>query len=190
MKRRIQHCWRQIQFYLTVVIAIGGISLFCSCKKSEKDEVMSAANNAAKAAGIAITNWAITNGVNLQTNSQIATAVETFPKVIKMAITNEVHMETGRAGLILKQLHEQGRLPGDSKDEHGKLTSGTFDLVVSNKATVITYPTSRTFHLVKDGDTSTNNYTLVKLSKDSEWKLQKAWQTDSNGTFVKEWPIQ
>jgi len=157
----------------------------CSCKKSKNEEISSAANNAA-----ASVRYALTNGVDLETSTQRLAQADEAAMATKTAVTNEVFVETGEAGLVLKQLHELGRLPGDSKDEHGKLTSDDLQLVVSDKAVAMVYPATRTFHLVKVGETSTNNYTLMKQSKDAEWKLQKAWLTDSNGQIIQEWPVQ
>jgi hypothetical protein len=171
-----------------------GVSLVliavCSCKKSDKDEMLTTANNAAKAIDVGLTNWAMTNGLNWQTNGKILVTAEKLAEAAKMSITNDVYVEIGAAGAFLKHLLNQGLLPGISKDEHGDATSDTLDLVISNKAVEITYPVKRTWHFVKDGETSTNNYTLVKQSKDDEWKLQKAWLTDSNGQMVQEWPVQ
>jgi hypothetical protein len=90
----------------------------------------------------------------------------------------------------VKQLHEQGRLPGDSKDEHGTVTSDTVQSVISNNAVVMFYPASRTFHLIHIDETAMNSYTLVKQTEDAEWKLQKAWQTVSNGQIIQEWPVK
>ena len=126
------------------------------------------------------------NEWNKKSSSDVA---EMF-KLSESAKTNEVYVETGVAGLLLKQMHNEGRLPGDSKDLHGQLTAETVQLMVSNKVVVMTYPALRTFRVVYTGETSTNNYTLVKQSRDSSWKLQRAWETDSNGQIIKEWPVQ
>lgn len=87
-------------------------------------------------------------------------------------------------------LKNQGRLPGISKGRHGKGASDdlfTSDSWLSQK---IRYPVSLTFHIVFTGDTLTNCYTMVLPSKDSSWRLQKAWRTDSKGQVIKEWPVE
>lgn len=170
---------------IVMALALLGV---CSCKKSEKDEILTTADSAATAVRVGITNWTMTNGVNLQTNGQILEAAEKYSEFVKGVVTNDVYIETGHAGLVLKQIRDQSRLPGVSKDEHGTLTSE--NLRFSNSLPVLTYPALRTFYFVKEGETSTNNYTLVKQTKDSEWKLQKAWQTDSKGQIIQEWPVK
>ena len=94
--------------------------------------------------------------------------------------------ETISGGDFLLQLHQQGRLPGDSKDDHGKITC----YLLPSDLQEVTYPLSRTFRMVETGSTSTNNYTVVRLTKDSSWQLQRAWQTDSEGHVIQEWPIK
>ncbi len=99
-------------------------------------------------------------------------------------------MESGVAFETLKRLHGQSALPGDSMDMHGTITVEMPNFIVSNKVIEMTYPSFRTFHLVHMGETATNNYTLEKRSKDSEWKLQKAWQVDEKGKILQKWPVQ
>jgi hypothetical protein len=94
--------------------------------------------------------------------------------------------EAVSAGDYVLQLHQQGRLPGDSKDAHGKITC----YLLPSDLQEVTYPLSRTFRVVKTGGTSTNNYTVVRLAKDSSWQLQRAWQTDSEGRVIQEWPVK
>lgn len=89
----------------------------------------------------------------------------------------------------LKNLDNLGLLPGVSQEEHWNVTSDLVDSVVSNKALVMEYPASRTNRVVTN-ETSTNNYTYVKQTKDSKWKLQKIWLADSNGQTIKEWHIK
>ena len=94
------------------------------------------------------------------------------------------------AGNFFVDLKNQGRLPGISKGRHGKGASDglfTSDSWLSQK---IKYPFSLTFHIVFTGDTLTNHYTMVLPSKDSSWRLQKAWRTDSKGHVIKEWPVE
>jgi hypothetical protein len=94
--------------------------------------------------------------------------------------------EAVSAGDYVLQLHQQGRLPGDSKDSHGKITC----YLLPSDLQRVTYPLSRTFRVVETGSTSTNNYTVVRLAKDSSWQLQRAWQTDSEGHVIQEWPVK
>lgn len=89
-------------------------------------------------------------------------------------------------GDFLLQLHQQGSLPGDSKDGHGKITC----YLLPSDLQQVSYPLSRTYRVVIAGSAFTNNYTIVRLAKDSGWQLQRAWQTDSAGDVTKEWPVE
>jgi len=42
----------------------------------------------------------------------------------------------------------------------------------------------------KNGDSSTYNYTVVRSSKDTAWKLQKAWRTGTDGHVIEDYPIR
>jgi hypothetical protein len=101
--------------------------------------------------------------------------------------TNSVTTETIAAGDFLRTLHEENRLAGDSKDDRGEIKTDTLPL---SDFKDVTYPFSRTFHVVKTGSSYTNNYTVVRKSKGSEWELQRAWRTDSNGQKIEEWPVR
>jgi hypothetical protein len=180
-------------FLVLGIIAI----LSCSCKKSDESEISTLPQKIIDVAKTGITNWAATNGIDLQKNPQWVTGAEVVGRSVGMVITNEIFLETGHAGEFLKKMHDDGNLPGVSKDDHGNFSSDEFTYLYSNNvngivfsnAGTITYPLSRTFHLVKNGETSTNNFALVKNSKDSDWKLQRAWETDSNGQTIQEWPV-
>lgn len=146
--------------------------------------------NPTEAAKIAVTNWITENGVNLQTNKQLAKALETFPEAFNMTVTNDAAGESFVAGRVLEQMWDKGLLPGALKEEHGTLNLDPILLVVSNRAVIMTFPASLTFHLIKNGETSTNNYTLIKQTENSDWKLRRAWEIDSNGQVIQEWPVK
>ncbi len=148
------------------------------------------ANIAAEGVKYALTNSAITNGINVDTNQEFASATKLMAEAARTTFSGEVAVESFAAAAAIKQIVDHGHLPGVSKGEHGSLLSDTVDTVISNQPAVLTFPALRTFRLVKNGETSTNNYILVKQSKDAEWKLQKAWLTDSNGQTVQEWPVK
>jgi hypothetical protein len=122
-------------------------------------------------------------------NGKLSSDAAEFCRLAGLAKNSDVWLETGTAHEVLVQLHDQGKLPGDSKDAHGQVTCDIPQLIVSNKVVEMTYPASRTFHVVITGETTTNNYMLLKLSKDSSWKLQRAWEVDINGQVIKEWPV-
>ena len=91
---------------------------------------------------------------------------------------------TVEAGKFLKGLHEQGRLPGLSRDDHGELNAK-----VSDFSETVRFPLSFTFQFTKNNE-PVYHYTVERLSMSSEWRLTKAWQTDAAGKTVKEFPIQ
>ena len=91
---------------------------------------------------------------------------------------------TVEAGKFLHNLHEQGKLPGLSKDDHGELKAK-----VSDFSETVHFPLSLTFQFVKNSD-SAYNYTVERLSMNSDWRLIRAWQTDATDKTVKEFPTQ
>jgi len=95
--------------------------------------------------------------------------------------------ETVAAGDFLYELHKLGRLPGDSKDDHGKVTSEDVPLSTSDE---MHYPILRSFYVVKNGDPATYRYTVTRASKDATWRLQRAWKTDAQGQTVMEWKVE
>jgi hypothetical protein len=102
-----------------------------------------------------------------------------------VASQSPVTKETLAGGDYLLELHKQGRLPGDSKDMHGKIESDSATL-----AREVIYPCTRTFHVTITGESFTNYYTVTRTSKDSGWQLDKAWRTDSAGHTVEEWTVK
>jgi hypothetical protein len=164
--------------------------IFCSCKKSPDKEYSTWAGKADQVLRTTVTNWAITNGVSLQTNSQVLDLADKMTEALKSDVAKKLSIGNAQAGQFLLQLLKNDRLPGISKDEHVQLTTDIVPIMISNKLVEISYPMERTLRLVKNGETSSNNYTLVKQTNDSEWKLQKAWLTDSNGQIIQEWPVK
>jgi hypothetical protein len=94
--------------------------------------------------------------------------------------------EAESGGDFLFSQHEKGQLPGDAKDKKGKIACY---LSPADLKQVI-YPLSRTYQVVKAGDSSTNNYTVVRFTKHSPWQLQRAWRTDSQGRVTVEWGVK
>ena len=91
---------------------------------------------------------------------------------------------TTEAGKFLHNLHGQGKLPGVSKDEHGELKAK-----VSDFSETVHFPLSLTFQFTKNAS-SNYLYTVQRLSTGADWRLIRAWQTDSDGKTVKEFPPQ
>jgi hypothetical protein len=101
--------------------------------------------------------------------------------------TNAPAAETVSAGNYLMELQKQNRLPGVSNIEHGQIAAEEMTLSKSD-LNKITYPIQRTFNIVKDGDRSRYHYRLVRSTKDAEWKLDRAWRTDSSGRVIEDFP--
>lgn len=101
--------------------------------------------------------------------------------------TNEVAAETLSAGNFMGELQISDRLPGVSKDDHGEMTSTKINFSATEH-----YPISRTFFIIKNGDQSKSKYyyQFTRISKASEWQLEKAWRTDSEGKTIEEFTIK
>jgi hypothetical protein len=174
---------------LSFIAMVLVLPILCSCK-SEKNKSLSNMGNPTEVAKVAVTNWIVANGIDLRTNKQLAKALETFPDAFNMSMTNDVTAESVIAAGVMQQMWDKELLPGVSKEQHGTMNLDPIPSVISNKAVTMTFPASRTFHFVKDGETFTNNYTLIKQTENSDWKLQRAWEVDSNGQTIQEWPVK
>ncbi len=86
---------------------------------------------------------------------------------------------TASAGTFLKDLLKKGRLPGWSKDE--QLQPGGVKFYLTADSTTIEFR--------KKDDPSTYHYTVIRASAKGSWKLQKAWQTDTNDRLIKEYLV-
>ena len=100
----------------------------------------------------------------------------------------KLYQKEEEAALFLQKLREQGQIPGWSKDEHGTLnmvfwqgSKMTFDPE--------TYPVSIPFTATKQNDASTYHCIVMQASKDSAWKMQRAWRTSSDGKLIAEYSI-
>jgi len=120
--------------------------------------------------------------------SAIVTGCSSFKQRLKSSLEkNPVVIETMSAGEFLRQLNKQSLLPGSDKDMIGELNSEKEKYPLPNE---VVYPFSRTFQATYKGQVFTNNYTVIRESGDSPWRLKRAWQTDSSGLIVEEWPVK
>lgn len=104
------------------------------------------------------------------------------PKSKSIVRTVEEGRTIAKSGLeYLSQLREEGHLPGVATNEHGH---------ASINGRLNSYPYSLTVQLTKEGETPINHYTITKVSKNSTWQLERAWQTDSGGHILQEWSIK
>jgi hypothetical protein len=99
--------------------------------------------------------------------------------IVKTASEGRTIAELGRD--YLSQLHQDGRLPGVGTNEHCHTIIGGW---------LRSYPYLLTMQLTKEGEASTNNYIIMKKDNVSPWQLKRAWQTDSAGKTIKEWPVK
>lgn len=90
------------------------------------------------------------------------------------------------AARYLKGLEKKGELPGWSKRD---------DLAPGNVHLTVNFldhePNSLTFdHVRKTGDSANYYfYTVIRASKDSPWKLQKAWRTDAQDHVLETYSV-
>jgi hypothetical protein len=94
------------------------------------------------------------------------------------------------ANQFLEGLKSQGRLPGWAKSDRGYVW---FDLgalfELQQEIRQETYPAGRTVLVHKNSSLSNYYYTVVRASRGSAWKLQRAWRTDAGGNLVEEYPV-
>lgn len=84
------------------------------------------------------------------------------------------------AAKFVKDLERRGQLPGWK----------TQDTVASGRV-MVHYIQARTivFDIPKSGDPYLYHYTVFRASDAGPWRLQKAWETDSKGAIVMEYPV-
>jgi hypothetical protein len=95
-----------------------------------------------------------------------------FKKAMNAAVKSAVK--------VLERLNKRGKLPGYSKDSEGTTFNATYTK---------SHIESITLDCRKKGDSSSYHYTFTRASKDSPWKLQKAWRTDQNDKMIEEYPV-
>jgi hypothetical protein len=101
--------------------------------------------------------------------------------------------------MFLESLKEKAQLPGLLKVDKGALyleAYSNFDSqsmndkgVAYTRAYFNSHHKSVDFDFWKNGDSSIYHYHLTRASKDSPWKLQKAWRTNKNDRTVEQYPV-
>ena len=86
---------------------------------------------------------------------------------------------------FLEALKTQDQLPAWRQDDAGD----SLTTVDAFGARGETHPVFRTLHAQKKGDATIYHYRFVQESKESGWKLQRAWRTDKDGQTLAEYPI-
>lgn len=106
-------------------------------------------------------------------------------------LTNSAMAEMSAGLKFLTELKKQGRVPGVLKDSHAEVTGGLHtDNLGMSEFKEAKYPFSLTCNVVLTGDSLTNHYTIIRASPDADWRLQRAWRTDTNGRTIVEWPVK
>lgn len=100
---------------------------------------------------------------------------------VGLYMRQEAGLLTRSAGEFMLQLQLRGQLPGFSRNE-------TMQFGMPDGGYNEAYPITRIFHCSKKDNTFLYNYTIVQTSKNTSWKLQKAWET-GNGRVISEFPI-
>jgi len=100
---------------------------------------------------------------------------------------------------FLETLKGENQLPGLSKDDQGTICLEAYSNFGDQPANVegVFYVRayfnsshkSVTFDFWKNGDSSPDHYQVARVSENSPWKLQRAWQTDANGRVIEEYPV-
>ncbi|HUA64702.1 MAG TPA: retropepsin-like aspartic protease [Alphaproteobacteria bacterium] len=107
--------------------------------------------------------------------------------------TLSVHLpgEVRAAAELLLDLDNNDQLPGWSRTDHGTVSLGSCSKYGGALLGVLanTPLKSVTINFQKRGDSTVYRYTVSRWSAQSEWLLQRAWQVDSNGKMIKEFPI-
>jgi len=103
----------------------------------------------------------------------------TFP-LVEREVEAECNRVANSASKVLYSLKRKGRLPGWSIKD--KVAGKTMDFHVQ-------LPDSSTCDVVKVGDSTIYHYQQNRTSKNSPWKLEKAWRTDKNSHTIEEYPV-
>jgi len=98
-------------------------------------------------------------------------------------LETEVRSAANSSEKVVKALRHKRQLPGWSK--HDSVQPGDADFHFRRDPGI----ESATWELKKNGDASVYHYTLTRTSKQTPWKLQKAWQTDDTGRVIENYPI-
>ena len=85
---------------------------------------------------------------------------------------------------LLGNLNEEGKLPGGFDRGKSSMAFESSEQAFSNA-----YPACRTFFVSQKGDPSLYYYVVVRASKDSAWKLQRAWRAGSDGRVIEDYPV-
>jgi hypothetical protein len=122
------------------------------------------------------------------------------PKDVAARFRAYVEQQSGgnltlEAATFLTTLLAQNQLPGVFRRERqlgppGRSFTIHVDLLRLKESSSDAYPAVRTLYGKKTDDPSTYHYTVVRESKESGWKLKRAWRTVSEEHVVEEYPVK
>jgi hypothetical protein len=90
----------------------------------------------------------------------------------------------GTAEACIVRLQESKKLPGFRDGEPGTLTGFISPLTLKTG-----FPMTRSFTAIKEGDASSYHYTLLRVTENGQWQLQRAWRTTADGHIADEYPL-
>lgn len=99
----------------------------------------------------------------------------------RAAARSQAQTEARAGAEFLVGLLKAGRLPGIVPADHGRLSA---------RGGRAAYPYTVTFQLDKQGDPAPYHYTVQQTRKGAPWQLTRAWQADTNGAVLHEWPVK
>ena len=116
------------------------------------------------------------------------------PKDIGRRLTAYLLQQPGGALTLearefLAKLIENDQLPGILKVQRKEFSWGIGGPNLRKEASSAGYPALRTFCGRKTEDPSAYYCVVVRLSKESGWKLQRAWRAGPDGRVIEEYPI-
>ena len=90
---------------------------------------------------------------------------------------------------FLAKLVEDAHMPGILKVVGREISWGIGRPNLRKESSSAAYPAARTFCGRKTDDPSAYYCIVVRLSKESGWKLQRAWRTGPDGRILEEYPV-
>ena len=102
------------------------------------------------------------------------------------ALTNSVLFEIDDAATFLKELKNQGYLPGVPSATDITITTGQQP---ASELKGLQHPFVSTFLVTVAEDSFTNHYTVMHPTMAAPWQLERAWRTDAEGRTIEEWQV-
>jgi hypothetical protein len=91
----------------------------------------------------------------------------------------------GTSEEFISKTQARGELPGFKQGDKGFLSG----YLTEPEMQLDTFPGERTCTVGRPGDSSVYHYTVLRVSKESDWKLTRAWRSAAGGTLIEEFPV-